>query len=91
MTEDSKTIGMFVDHLDLDVPLKGKETVIMMSIVLPNSALLFDDSLFDKYTLDNFEFNLVDFTGMFLTKMESCQKQKRERDSFDIYLAFLKI
>jgi len=89
MTEYDENRGLFVDHLDLDVPLKGEETVKMTSIVLPNSALLFDDSLFDKYTLDSFEFNLVDFTGMFLTKMESCQKQKRERDSFDIYLAFL--
>ncbi|MFA6629575.1 MAG: hypothetical protein WCS55_07375 [Sulfuricurvum sp.] len=89
MTEYDENKGLFVDHLDLDVPLQGEETVKMMSIVLPNSALLFDDDLFDKFTLDNFEFNLVNFTGMFLTKMESCQKQKRERDSFDIYLAFL--
>lgn len=89
MTEDSETKGMFIDHLDLDVPFRGEETAKMMSIVLPNSALLFANSLFDKYKLDDLEFNLVDFTGMFLTKMESCQKQKRERDSFDIYLAFL--
>lgn len=89
MTEYDENKGLFVDHLDLDVPLQGEKTVKMMSIVLPNSALLFDDELFDKYKLDDFEFNLVDFTGMFLTKMESCQKQKRERDSFDIYLAFL--
>lgn len=89
MTEDYKTKGMFIDHLDLDVPLRGEETVKMMSIVLPNSALLFSYNLFDKYEIDKLTFNLVDFTGMFLTKMESCQKQKRERDSFDIYLAFL--
>ncbi|AFV97072.1 MULTISPECIES: hypothetical protein [unclassified Sulfuricurvum] len=90
MTEASEIKGMFVDHLDLDIPLNREEdTVKMMSIVLPNSALLFNNDLFDKYSLDGLEFNLVDFTGMFLTKMESCQKQKRERDSFDIYLAFL--
>lgn len=89
MTVDSEAKGMFIDHLDLDVPFRGEETAKMMSIVLPNSALLFDNALFDKYPLEGLEFNLVDFTGMFLTKMESCQKQKRERDSFDIYLAFL--
>lgn len=89
MTEDYKMKGMFIDHLDLDVPLRGEETVKMMSIVLPNSALLFSNNLFDKYEIDNLTFNLVDFTGMFLTKIESCKKQKRERDSFDIYLAFL--
>ena len=50
---------------------------------------MFSNNLFDKYEIDNLTFNLVDFTGMFLTKIESCKKQKRERDSFDIYLAFL--
>lgn len=88
MTEYDENKGLFVDHLDLDVPLLGEETVKMMSIVLPNSALLFDESLFSQYEDGDLKFNLIDFTGMFLTKMESCQKQKRERDSFDIYLAF---
>lgn len=89
MIENSQ--GMFVDHLDLDIPINEdeEEKVKIMSIVLPNSALLFDENLFNKYSLEDLEFNLVDFTGMFLTKMESCRKQKRERDSFDIYLAFL--
>lgn len=88
MTEYDENKGLFVDHLDLDVPLKGDETVKIVSIVLPNSTLLFEESLFSQYDDGDLKFNLVDFTGMFLTKMESCQKQKRERDSFDIYLAF---
>jgi hypothetical protein len=60
-----------------------------MSIVLPNSEILFRESLFDEFSESGEVFKLVSFLGMFITKMDSCQKQKRERDSFDIYLAFL--
>jgi len=82
--------AMFVDHLDLDIPIdederRGKK---MMSIVQPNSVVLFEEKLFSPFSLSGVEFNLVDFTGMFITKMDSCQKQKRERDSFDIYIGF---
>jgi hypothetical protein len=91
MTENPDQLGMFVDHLELDVPLNNSETKLkeMKSIVLPNSEILFRESLFDKFTESGETFNLVSFDGMFITKMDSCQKQKRERDSFDIYLAFL--
>ena len=91
MTENSDQIGMFVDHLELDVPLNNSEEKLkkMMSIVLPNSEILFRESLFDEFSESGEVFKLVSFLGMFITKMDSCQKQKRERDSFDIYLAFL--
>jgi len=91
MTENPDQIGMFVDHLELDVPLNNSETTLkrMKSIVLPNSDVLFRENLFDQFTEPGKTFNLVSFDGMFITKMDSCQKQKRERDSFDIYLAFL--
>ncbi|CAM2883811.1 Uncharacterised protein [Legionella steigerwaltii] len=91
MTECSDQIGMFVDHLELDVPLNNSETELkkMMSIVLPNSEILFREGLFDEFSQSGEVFKLVSFLGMFITKMDSCQKQKRERDSFDIYLAFL--
>ncbi|AUH70813.2 hypothetical protein CAB17_01165 [Legionella sainthelensi] len=91
MTEYSDQIGMFVDHLELDVPLNNSEKELkkMMSIVLPNSEILFREGLFDEFSRSGEVFKLVSFLGMFITKMDSCQKQKRERDSFDIYLAFL--
>jgi hypothetical protein len=82
--------NMFVDQLDLDVPIDEDERRVkkMKSIVQPSSVVLFDENLFSPYKLSGLEFNLVDFTGMFITKMDSCQKQKRERDSFDIYIGF---
>jgi hypothetical protein len=92
MIEDKSWDKKFIDHLDLDVAYSVEKNVKKMSIALPNSMLLFDYKLFNKYNINlnkNLEFNLVDFTGMFITKMESCQKEERQRDSFDIYLAFL--
>lgn len=82
--------NMFVDQLDLDIPIDADERRVkkMKSIVQPNSVVLFEENLFSPFPLSGMEFNLVDFTGMFITKMDSCQKQKRERDSFDIYIGF---
>jgi hypothetical protein len=91
MLDNPDQIGMFVDHMELDVPLNNHEVRLkeMKSIVLPNSEILFRENLFDQFTKEGDTFNLVSFEGMFITKMDSCQKQKRERDSFDIYLAFI--
>lgn len=90
MTEEKTWDTKFIDHLSLDISFDGQNNVKKMSIALPNSMLLFNMKLFDKYDLGmGYTFNLVDFTGMFITKMESCQKEERQRDSFDIYLAFL--
>ena len=91
MQADKVTAGMFVDHLDLDVPLTNAETEFkkMKSVVLPNSETLFKSQLFSTELIEGTPFNLVTFDGMFATKMDSCQKQKRERDAFDIYLGFL--
>lgn len=91
MQSDKANAGMFVDHLDLDVPLTNAEVASkkMKSVVLPNSEVLFRQGLFSKEEIDAIPFNLVTFDGMFATKMDSCQKQKRERDAFDIYLGFL--
>ncbi len=91
MSEEKDIMGMFVDHLDLDVPLRNDstETKMKKSIVLPNSKIIFEENLFNEFECDGQTFNLVDWNGMFLTKIDSCQKQKRERDSFDIYLGFL--
>lgn len=91
MQSDKDKARMFVDHLDLDVPLTNAETASkkMKSVVLPNSEVLFMHKLFSREKIDEIPFNLVTFEGMFATKMDSCQKQKRERDAFDIYLGFL--
>lgn len=91
MANNPHQIGMFVDHLELDVPINNYEEKLkkMMSIVLPNSEILFRENLFDEFTESGETFKLVSIDGMFITKMDSCQKQKRERDCFDIYLAFV--
>jgi len=91
MMENKDVKGMFVDHLDLDIPVRNKSTATKMvkSIVLPNSKILFEEQMYDQFEIEGAKFNLVDWNGMFLTKIDSCQKQKREKDSFDIYLSFI--
>lgn len=91
MTEDITKLGLYVDHLELNVPLNDEEIHLktMQSIALPNSEVLFKERLYTEELAWKHRFNLVTFQGMFITKMDSCQKPKRERDAFDIYLAFI--
>jgi hypothetical protein len=91
MLEDKESVGLFVDHLELDIPLHNAERRLknMCSVALPNSEVLFQRNMYSIESMDGQRIRLVTFEGMFVTKMDSCQKQKRERDSFDIYLAFI--
>ncbi len=91
MLEDKDSVGLFVDHLELDIPLNNAERRLkkMCSVALPNSEVLFNQNMYSIESVDGQSIPLVTFEGMFVTKMDSCQKQKRERDSFDIYLAFI--
>lgn len=91
MLENKNSVGLFVDHLELDIPLNNEERRLkkMCSVALPNSEVLFQKRMYTIETIDGQNLPLVSFEGMFVTKMDSCQKQKRERDSFDIYLAFI--
>lgn len=87
----TESVGLFVDHLELDIPLNnaGQRLKQISSVVLPNSEVLFRKHMYTIENIDGLSFPLVTFEGMFVTKIDSCQKQKRERDSFDIYLAFI--
>ena len=60
-----------------------------ISEALLNSAYQYMQSFISEEKIEGKPFNLITFDGMFATKMDSCQKQKRERDAFDIYLGFL--
>jgi len=82
---------MFVDQLDLDIPMDAEERQVkkMKSIGSSNSAVVFEEKLYSEFSLKGATFNLIDFTGMFLTKMDSCQNVKRDRDAFDIYVGLL--
>lgn len=82
---------LFVDQLDLNVLLddEQEDKVKMISIVQKESKVLFDEGLFEQKTLESgLTFNLIDYTGLFITKTKSCQSDKRDRDSYDIFLGF---
>ena len=82
---------LFVEQLDLNIRLTAAEeaSIKQLSIVQLDSKVLFDEKLFDVLLVDQgLRANVVSFTGMFLTKLASCLKVKRDRDSYDIYLGF---
>lgn len=84
--------GLFVDHLDLNVLMTKAEQrkIKILSIVQKEAEILFTESMFTRHTIDDdLDIKIVDFTGMFITKAISCQKVKRDRDSYDIYLGFV--
>lgn len=84
-------VNLFVDHLDLNVYMTKEErkSIKTMSIVQFESKVLFKEELFYEHKFDDKTAKIVNFTGMFLTKMISCQKAKRDRDSYDIFLGFV--
>ena len=43
--------------------------------------------MYSDFPIGSESISLVDFTGMYLTKIDSCQKVKRERDSLDLLIA----
>ncbi len=98
-SESTKAPEMFVHHLDLDIfedeELKRIKT--LGSIVLPASEIILE-GYFSRVpvsgTLPNGRehhgtLSLVDEAGLVLSKCQSMQKQKRERDAFDVYLMLI--
>lgn len=88
---DQQNSELFVDQLDLNVLLNDEigTTVKMLSIVQKESKIIFDKCLYGEWILDDgVRMNLIDYTGLFITKTKSCQIEKRDRDSYDIYLGF---
>lgn len=82
---------IFIEQLDLDVPYDSEEYRLkkIVSIVVPNSKILFDEQLYDDSTIfKGNKINLMTFDGLLLTKMDSFKQIKRPRDSFDIFLGF---
>jgi len=83
---------LFVDHLDLNIYMSKEERrrIKMKSIVQQESEILFTEKMYSEHKIsDDLTIKVVDFTGMFITKATSCQKVKRDRDSYDIYLGFI--
>jgi hypothetical protein len=88
----------FIDQFDLGVFLDNKQEKMarMKSINAPVGEVIFDDICRDlievRFELDSVteskvSIPLVNELGCILTKAISCSKKKRERDSFDIYVA----
>lgn len=94
--ETIKPKDIYVEHIDLAIPADKYQsrTFKMKSIALPSSQSLFDNNLFSDYNLtiatkDGKELNekipLMGELGTLITKSQSVSKDKRYRDSLDIY------
>jgi hypothetical protein len=95
--ETIKPKDIYVEHIDLSIPADKykSRTFKMKSIALPSSQSLFDSNLFISYDLtittkDGSELKqkipLMGELGTLITKSQSVSKDKRYRDSLDIYL-----
>jgi len=89
---------MFVDHIELAVPLSKylAENYKQKSIATPHAGFILEDGRFVRLSLDfdlpdgrssRIEVPLMDEVGLIVTKSQSISSPKRTRDAFDIYLA----
>jgi hypothetical protein len=98
-SDNNRKEDMFVDHLNLPVPLNGNlsETYKIKSIMSPQSAVIFSEGLHevqkevfilpDTGKEATLKFSLINEAGLIITKTSSVKQVKRQRDSFDIYIA----
>ncbi|WP_082270026.1 hypothetical protein [Leptospira sp. mild_001] len=90
---DGNKFVEFVEHIDLRIPIikNRPETLMIKSIMLPNSSCLFTEKLFIKRHIkteyEEVQINLMDEVGCIITKACSFTNKKRTRDSFDIFLS----
>jgi len=89
---------MFVDHIELAVPLSKylADNYKGMSIATPNSGFILEDSQFVRTPLDfdlpdgrssRIDVPIMNEVGLIVTKSQSISSPKRPRDAFDIYVA----
>ena len=95
--ETIKPKDIYVEQIDLNIPADKYQsrTFKMKSIALPSSQSLFDGNIISNYDLKietkdgetlNQKIPLMGELGTLITKSQSVSKEKRYRDSFDIYL-----
>lgn len=80
--------SLFSDHFDLGIYFDDddEEQKKVKSIALPSSKFIFTKKLFSSFFLDGVEIPLIDHAGLVFSKCKSIRNEKRQRDSFDIYL-----
>lgn len=95
--EDRSRPDLFVDHLELPIPLREyrSDRFFVKSIAIPQSRFVFDGHrtqyshrfVLPKGGVADIEFSLIDEVGLIVTKSGSVNNAKRPRDAFDIFIA----
>lgn len=80
---------LFADHFDLGIYFDDDDEELkkVKSIALPSSKFILADKLFSNFSFENSTIPLIDQAGLIFSKSKSLKSEKRQRDSFDIYLA----
>jgi hypothetical protein len=91
--EATENPSIFLDHIEWPEysDKARRKHFTMKSIALPSAQLVYDHGLIvdHKVLWKDLEFTvpLVDEIGLLVTKLKSFKSPKRQRDSYDIYLA----
>lgn len=76
----------FVEIMDLDVT-DGIRVKTILSINIQFGSEIYSNELYESVTFDGNTFNVLDGTGIIISKLDSSHNKKRLRDIFDIYLS----
>lgn len=96
--EPSINSDLFADHMQLEAPLSADtmERYAMKSIALPQAGFVFDDHRITTVPVPvilpsgearTVDVPVIDELALLITKSNSAQRTKRERDSFDLFVA----
>ncbi|HEY9000470.1 MAG TPA: hypothetical protein VIM89_03905 [Mucilaginibacter sp.] len=77
----------FVEIMDLDISVDGIKVKKINTINIQYGDVMYDQKLYEECEFQGKKFNVLDASGIIISKIDSCNNRKRERDIFDIYLS----
>ena len=79
----------FIEIMDLDVTVDGIRVKPIMTREIQHGDVIYLEKLFETTEFNGMSFNVLDASGIIISKLDSCHNKKRERDIYDIYLSLL--
>ena len=77
----------FVKIMDLDVTVDGIKVKPVLTINIQHGNIIYSENLFEQIEYNGKSFNVLDASGIIISKTDSCHNKKRPRDIYDIYLS----
>ena len=76
------------DVINLDVTIDGFIVKTVQTAGILRGDLVFDENLYEPRDINGAKVNLLNDTGVIITKIKSCCTPKRPRDIYDVILAW---